>query len=72
MLCVLSFRHKTMPANPIQTFMKKKGWGYSLCQKPIAFQFSFTPLSATKVDEMIKDMKECIDYYTKNNDFPKK
>jgi len=52
--------------------MKKKGWGYSLCQKPISFQFSFTPLSATKVDEMIKDMKECIDYYTKNNDFPKK
>jgi hypothetical protein len=52
--------------------MKGKGWGFSLCQKPISFQFSFTPLSATKVDEMIKDMKECIDFYTKNNEFPKK
>ena len=70
-ICVLSFRHKSIPANPIQTFMKQKGWGFSLSQNPTAFQFSLTPLSATKVDDMIKDMKECIDYFSKN-DYPKK
>lgn len=47
--------------------MKKKKWGFSMLQKPFAFQFSFTPLSATKTDDMIKDMKECVDYYTKNS-----
>ena len=46
--------------------MKGKGWGFSITAKPLCFQFSFTPHNCTKSDEMIRDMKECIDFYTKN------
>jgi hypothetical protein len=63
---VLSFRHKTIPINAILTYIKKKGWGFTLNARPLCFQFSFTPLSCTKSDDMISDMKECIEYYKKN------
>lgn len=66
MTCVISFRHKMIPLNAILTFMKGKGWNFSITQKPLAFQFSFTPLNCQRRDEMVKDMKECIDYYKKN------
>jgi glutamate/tyrosine decarboxylase-like PLP-dependent enzyme len=59
-VCVLSFRHQKFTANSIQAFMKNKGWGFSMLQKPYAFQFSFTPMNCTKSEEMIKDMKECV------------
>lgn len=29
-------------------------------QKPMSIHFSFTPLNATRVDEMIKDFKICV------------
>lgn len=51
--------------------MKQRGWGLSVLQKPFAFQFSFTPLSCLKRDEMIKDLRECVEYYEKN-EWPKK
>ncbi len=63
---MLAFKHKSIPVNAIQVFMKGKGWAFSLSRKPMSFQFSFTPLSCLKSDEMIKDMKECIDFYNKN------
>lgn len=68
---MISFRHRSLPLNAILTFMKGKGWNFSITQKPLAFQFSFTPLSCQKSDDMIKDMKECIDFYKKNG-FPTK
>ena len=46
--------------------MKGKEWNFSVTRKPLCFQFSFTPLSCLKSDDMIKDMKECIAYYQKN------
>lgn len=70
-ICVLSFRHKTIPVNAIHTYMKERGWGFSICQKPWALQFSFTPLSCSKRDEMIKDLKGCVEFY-KTNECPKK
>ena len=39
-----------------------------MLQKPYAFQFSFTPLNCVKSEEMIKDMKECVEFYTKNSE----
>ena len=52
--------------NAIMTYMKEKGWGFSMTAKPLAFQFSFTPLSCQKSDEMIKDMKDCLEFVKKN------
>ena len=40
--------------------MKKRNWQLSLNQKPMSFHYSFTPLNSSKVDDMIKDFKECI------------
>ena len=65
-ICVICFRHKQLPLNAILTFMKKKGWGFSVTLRPLAFQFSFTPLSCLKSDEMISDMKEAIEHINKN------
>ena len=55
-----------IPLNAILTFMKKKEWGFTITAKPLCFQFSFTPLSCLKADDMIRDMKECIEYINKN------
>ena len=70
-LCVFSFKHKKIPVNAIQSFMKERGWGFSINQNPLSFQFSLTPMNCTKSDEMIKDMKECLAFYEKNG-YPKK
>lgn len=68
---MISFRHKVIPLNAILKFMKGKGWGFTVTAKPLCFQFSFTPLSCLKKDDMIRDMKECIEFYNKNG-FPQK
>jgi len=46
--------------------MKAKNWNLSLNQLPICFHYSFTPLNCLRVDEMIKDFKECIISFQKN------
>ena len=46
--CVISFVHKTHSISSIQGYMKKKGWGLALLQKPLAIHFSFTPLNCLK------------------------
>jgi hypothetical protein len=68
---VISFRHKVIPVNAILTFMKKKQWNFSITLRPMAFQFSFTPLNCLKSDEMIKDMKDCIKHIN-DNGYPEK
>lgn len=40
--------------------MHTKGWDLPLLQKPMSIHFSFTPLNATKIEDMIKDFKQCI------------
>lgn len=66
-LCVFSCRHKKFSVNSVVKFMKKRGWGLALLQRPISIHFSLTPLNCLKRDEMIKDFKECIDFLSKSN-----
>lgn len=54
--------------NSVHTFMKKRGWGLSLLQKPLALHYSFTPLNCTTKDEMIKDFRECIEELNKKGE----
>lgn len=70
-ICVLSFKHSTIPFNAVFIFMKEKGWGFSVNLNPFSFQFSFTPLNCMKSDDMIRDIKECVAFYEKNP-FPAK
>lgn len=67
-VCIISFTHKKHSANGVQKFMKKKGWGLALLQKPLSIHFSFTPLNCLKKDELLKDLKECCDYLDKNTE----
>jgi glutamate/tyrosine decarboxylase-like PLP-dependent enzyme len=66
-VCIVSFRHKRFSAGSVFKFMKTKGWGFALLQNPLSIHFSFTPLNCLKRDEMIKDLKECVEYLTKNS-----
>ena len=34
-ICVLSFVHKRIPMHAIYGFMKQKGWGLTILQKPL-------------------------------------
>ncbi len=56
-ICIISFNHKKHSASRVHKFMKKRGWGLSLLQKPLSIHFSFTPLNCTKKDEMLKDLR---------------
>lgn len=38
--------------------MKKREWDLPLLQKPLAIHYSFTPLNALKIDQMVADFKE--------------
>ena len=40
--------------------MLTKGWDLPLLQKPLSIHFSFTPLNATRIEEMVKDFKQCM------------
>lgn len=66
-ICIISFRHKKYSVNKVQKFMKNRGWGLALLQKPLSIHFSFTPLNCLKRDEMLKDLKECVEFLEKNS-----
>jgi hypothetical protein len=65
-VCIISFKHKKYSVKTVYKFMKKRGWGLSLLQKPLSIHFSFTPLNCLKKDELLKDLKECCEYLEKN------
>jgi len=46
--------------------MKKRGWGLSLLQKPLALHFSFTPLNCQNRALFLKDIKDCLEELKKN------
>lgn len=71
-VCTIGFLHPDIASGSIHDWMHAKGWDLPLLQKPMSIHFSFTPLNATRVDEMIRDFKLCIkDLKGKapNNDF---
>ena len=70
-VCIISMVHKRYSVNKVFKFMKKKGWGLSLMQKPLSLHFSFTPLNCLKKDEMLKDFKECCDFLEKDTSVEK-
>lgn len=59
-ICTIAFSHPRHSCNSIQTLMKRREWSISLLQMPLALHFSFTPLNSTKVDQLIKDIKEVV------------
>lgn len=59
-ICTIAFAHSKYPCNSLQTVLKRRNWGIALLQKPITMHFSFTPLNSTKVDQLIKDIRESL------------
>lgn len=57
-ICTIAFSHPKYPSTYLQALIKQKEWGISLLQKPIILHFSFTPLNSTRVDAMIKDIRD--------------
>jgi hypothetical protein len=68
-ICTIAFAHPQIPCSDIQTLLKKKKeWGLSVLQKPILLHFSFTPLNSTKVDQLIKDIREIVEELKKSTE----
>lgn len=63
---MLALRHKTVPLNDVQIYMKDREWGFSVNQNPFCMQFSLTPASYHRTDEMLADLKACVEDFKKN------